>query len=80
MEWDTVLDYRTPSSRDKWEYLSPIRGSPARRLFSWTFEGQLEFVSYPGLEDEVFPLKDLDQNVTHELTVKEYDFLPNVVI
>ena len=79
LEWDTVLDYRTPLSRDKWEYLSPLRGSPAKRLFSWAFEGQLEFVSFPGLEDEVFPLKDLDQNVTHELTVNEYEFLPSVI-
>ena len=35
LEWDTVLDYRTPDTRQRWENVSPLRGSPAIRLFSW---------------------------------------------
>ena len=78
LEWDTVLDYRTPHTRQRWENLSPLRGSPAIRLFSWAFEGQLSLSSYP-VVDDVFPLTDLDNNVTHDLTVKEYDFLPSTI-
>jgi len=79
LEWDTVLEYRSPYSRNKWEYLSPLGGSPARRLFSWAFEGQLEYVSCPGVPDEVFPLTDLDHEVRHDLTCKDYEFLPSVI-
>ena len=75
LQWDTVLDYRTPGMRDRWDNVSPLRGSPARRLFSWAFEGQLD-VSLPVVENDVFPLKDLDNDVIHDLTAKEYEFLP----
>ena len=78
LEWDTVLDYRTPDTRQRWENVSPLRGSPAIRLFSWSFEGQLLLSGYP-VVDDVFPLKDLDNNVTHDLTVEEYDFLPSTI-
>ena len=30
------------------------------------------------MNDE-FPLKDLENNITYELTVKEYDFLPSTI-
>ena len=70
---------RSPYSSQKWEYLSPLGGSPAKRLFSWAFEGQLEYVGCPGVTDEVFPLTDLDQQVTHDLTAKDYEFLPSVI-
>ena len=74
-----MVEYRSPHCKELWEHSSPLRGSPAQRLFSWAFEGQLEYLSYPGLSDEVFPLKDLDHNVTHDLSVKDYEFLPNVI-
>ena len=78
LEWDPVLDYRTPDTRERWENVSPLRGSPAKRLFSWAFEGQLLLPSYP-VVDDVFPLTDLDNDVTHDLTVKEYNFLPSTL-
>ena len=28
-----------PGTRTKWDTVSPFRGSPGRRLFSWAFEG-----------------------------------------
>ena len=81
LEWDTVLEYRSPYSKNKWEFVSPLGGSPAKRLFSWAFEGQLEleYVGCPGVIDEVFALTDLDQQVTHELTAKDFEFLPSVI-
>ena len=72
-----MLDFRTPCTRTKWDTVSPLKGSPARRLFSWTFEGQLWVSGVPVIEDDVFPLKDLDNDVIYEITAKEYDFLPS---
>ena len=79
LEWDTVLEYRSPNSQAKWDYLSPLIGSPARKLFSWDFDGLMEYVTCQGVTDEVFPLTDLDQQVTHELTARDYEFLPSVI-
>ena len=79
----------------RWE-ASPLRGSPARRLFSWPGWNQLE-VSNTSTEEtggeilvfriedlsleetfreEVFLLKDLDNNVTHNFTLNDNRCLP----
>ena len=38
LEWDNVFDFRSPNTQLKWEAVTPLTGSPARRLFSWTFD------------------------------------------
>merc|ERR550519_652245 len=44
--WSSPIDPRSPESMKKWE-VSPLRGSPARRLFSWPDWSQLEDASSP---------------------------------
>ena len=71
----------SPYSSKKWECMSPLGGSPAKRLFSWAFDEQLEieYVGRPGVVEEVFPLTDLDHEVTHDLSIKDYEFLPSII-
>eukprot|EP00092_Neocalanus_flemingeri_P036282 GFUD01039504.1.p1 GENE.GFUD01039504.1~~GFUD01039504.1.p1 ORF type:complete len:185 (-),score=42.26 GFUD01039504.1:58-612(-) len=80
LEWDSVIDYRSPRTRHRWDNVSPLRGSPANRLFCWafTFEEQLETVDLQDgeVDHDVFPLTDLDRDVTHDLTIKDYEYLP----
>ena len=47
-----MLDFRTPCTRTKWDTVSPLKGSPARRLFSWTIDGQLGVSSVPVVDDD----------------------------
>ena len=72
LEWDDVFDFRSPNTQVKWEAVTPLTGSPARRLFSWNFDDD----ELTMIETDVFPLKDLDSGVSHRLTAKEYDYLP----
>ena len=73
------MGYSAPATKIRWDTVSPLKGSLARRLFSWTFEGQLGVSGVPVVEDYVFPLKDLENDVIHEITAKEYDFLPSTM-
>jgi len=90
LEWSPHVNYVTPRSRRHWEFDSPLRGTPAKRVFSWGWDG--EFSESNWIEDDIideafegsgsdeknfFPLKDLDSRVTHMLHYKDYDSLPS---
>ena len=67
----------TPAKRAK------DRSASRDRMLTVSFEGQLEYVGSPGVDEEVFPevipLTDLDRGVRHDLTILDYEFLPSVI-
>jgi len=87
LEWSPRLDYRSPRTQQRWEFNSPLRGSPAKRLFSWGWEGEFDL---PWIEDEpmddsafatenFIPFTDLDSRITHLLHVRDYESLPPTI-
>ena len=58
LQWSSPLDARSPFSTVLWEG-SPLRGSPAKRLFSWS-SWQGEAQEEEEEEDLVFDLKQLE--------------------
>ena len=58
LQWSSPLDARSPFSTVLWEG-SPLRGSPAKRLFSWS-SWQREAEQSEEDDDLVFDLKQLE--------------------
>jgi len=92
LEWSPHIDYRTPRSRKIWEFNSPLQGTPAKRVFSWSWEGEFTCENWMvddfydeafegGIlkKEDFFPLTDLNSRVTHMLHVKDYDSLPSTL-
>jgi len=65
---------------------SPLRGTPAKRVFSWGWEGEFELDSWTEdeIDGEVFdtstiPFTDLDAKVTHNLHLEDFNNLPPTI-
>jgi len=90
VDWLTPVTRRCLEDVD-----SPLAGSPAQRLFSWGWDSLLADIDVSLFEDiggewewvegdeevfeEVIPLRDLDNDVTHELVLKDWENVPAVI-
>ncbi|XP_023327843.1 uncharacterized protein LOC111700978 isoform X1 [Eurytemora carolleeae] len=84
LEWCNYVDCNTPRSRARWEFKSPLKGSPAKRLFSWGWEGEFNESLDVDSDSEVFeegyiPLTDLNSRVTHMLHIRDFESLPSTL-
>eukprot|EP00088_Acartia_fossae_P059485 TRINITY_DN7067_c1_g1_i10.p1 TRINITY_DN7067_c1_g1~~TRINITY_DN7067_c1_g1_i10.p1 ORF type:complete len:117 (-),score=15.75 TRINITY_DN7067_c1_g1_i10:560-910(-) len=81
LEWSpSIMDQRTPRTDQYWQP-SPLRGTPARRLFSWSWDGEFSQENkevVDTLEAKV-PLTDLNSRTTYMLDIDDYERLPPVL-
>ncbi|XP_023327844.1 uncharacterized protein LOC111700978 isoform X2 [Eurytemora carolleeae] len=68
LEWCNYVDCNTPRSRARWEFKSPLKGSPAK-----------EYINDKVFEEGYIPLTDLNSRVTHMLHIRDFESLPSTL-